>query len=158
MIPDSCVATDGTVISDLFETGESMVTGEVMPVRKLPDSSVVAGSLNCSDALLVRLPRCLAITQPARSQLWSTKPGSLNRNYTSLQIRSPGTSYQSLILLAVNPRSHRIMFRAIGPAVPVVMLAGWSRSQTRRNIQSPVNRLVLYLRPFTSFSIRPEPD
>jgi Cd2+-exporting ATPase len=57
VMPDSCVATDGTVISGLSEIDESMVTGEAVPVRKLPGSSVVAGSLNGSGALVVKLSR-----------------------------------------------------------------------------------------------------
>jgi heavy metal translocating P-type ATPase len=55
VMPDSCVATDGTVISGMSEVDESMVTGEAMPVQKSPGSFVIAGSLNGPGALLVRL-------------------------------------------------------------------------------------------------------
>jgi heavy metal translocating P-type ATPase len=55
VMPDSCVVTDGTVISGLSEVDESMVTGEAVPVQKSPGSSVIAGSINGSGALLVRL-------------------------------------------------------------------------------------------------------
>jgi Cu2+-exporting ATPase len=55
VVPDSCVATDGTVISGFSEVDESMVTGETLPVQKSPGSSVVAGSLNGSGTLLVNL-------------------------------------------------------------------------------------------------------
>jgi Cd2+-exporting ATPase len=55
VMPDSSVTTDGTVISGLSDVSESMVTGEAVPVQKSPGSSVIAGSLNGSGALLIKL-------------------------------------------------------------------------------------------------------
>jgi heavy metal translocating P-type ATPase len=55
VVPDSSIATDGTVISGFSEVDESTVTGEALPVQKSPGSSVVAGSLNGSGTLLVKL-------------------------------------------------------------------------------------------------------
>lgn len=43
------------ILSGITEVDESMVTGESLPVEKSPGSSVVAGSLNSSGVIIVRL-------------------------------------------------------------------------------------------------------
>lgn len=53
--PDSRITTDGVVVLGTTEVDESMVTGESLPVEKLPGSSVIAGSLNGSGVIVVRL-------------------------------------------------------------------------------------------------------
>lgn len=53
--PDSRIPTDGVILSGITEVDESMVTGESLPVEKSPGSSVVAGSLNSSGVIVVRL-------------------------------------------------------------------------------------------------------
>jgi heavy metal translocating P-type ATPase len=55
--PDSKIPTDGTVISGSSEIDESMLTGESRPVEKFKGSSVIAGSINGSGILTVRLTR-----------------------------------------------------------------------------------------------------
>lgn len=55
--PDSKIPTDGTVISGSSEIDESMLTGEFQPVEKFKGSSVIAGSINGSGVLTVRLTR-----------------------------------------------------------------------------------------------------
>lgn len=55
--PESCVPTDGTVITGASEVDESMLTGESNPVEKSEGSSVIAGSVNGSGVLTVRLTR-----------------------------------------------------------------------------------------------------
>lgn len=55
--PDSRVPTDGTVVSGSSEVDESMITGESRPVEKQTKSPVIAGSVNGSGVLLVRLTR-----------------------------------------------------------------------------------------------------
>ncbi|KAI1084657.1 copper-translocating P-t [Whalleya microplaca] len=55
--PESRVPTDGTVVSGESEVDESMITGESRPVEKRVKSTVVAGSVNGSGALVVRLTR-----------------------------------------------------------------------------------------------------
>ncbi|PTB74191.1 heavy metal translocatin [Trichoderma longibrachiatum ATCC 18648] len=55
--PDTRVPTDGTVISGSSEVDESMMTGESMPVEKHAGSSVIAGTVNNSGMLHVRLTR-----------------------------------------------------------------------------------------------------
>lgn len=55
--PDSRVVTDGTVMSGHSEVDESMITGESKPVEKLLKSAVIAGSVNESGTLTVRLNR-----------------------------------------------------------------------------------------------------
>ncbi|KAL5383532.1 hypothetical protein DPSP01_005928 [Paraphaeosphaeria sporulosa] len=55
--PESRIPTDGTVISGASEVDESMLTGESKPVEKSKGSHLIAGSLNGSGVLTVRLTR-----------------------------------------------------------------------------------------------------
>ncbi|KAK1756608.1 copper-translocating P-type ATPase [Echria macrotheca] len=55
--PDSRIPTDGTVVSGISEVDESMVTGESSPVEKRRKSAVIAGTINGSGTLVVRLNR-----------------------------------------------------------------------------------------------------
>ncbi|KAJ0165301.1 P-type cation-transporting ATPase [Colletotrichum tanaceti] len=57
VVPESRVPTDGTVISGSSELDESMMTGESKPVEKYVGSSLIAGSINGSGTLNVRLTR-----------------------------------------------------------------------------------------------------
>ena len=55
VIPDSRVPTDGVVISGITEVDESVVTGEASPVAKEVGSIMVAGTLNMSGSVVMRL-------------------------------------------------------------------------------------------------------
>lgn len=55
VIPDSRIATDGIVVSGESEVDESNVTGEAVPVEKSAGSNIIAGCLNGSGTLIVRL-------------------------------------------------------------------------------------------------------
>jgi Cd2+-exporting ATPase len=57
VIPESRVATDGIVIAGESEVDESTVTGEVIPVDKSVGDNLIAGCINGSGTLLVRLTR-----------------------------------------------------------------------------------------------------
>ncbi|OHW97735.1 copper-translocating p-type ATPase [Colletotrichum incanum] len=57
VVPDSRVPTDGTVISGSSELDESMMTGESKTIEKYAGSSLIAGSINGSGTLNVRLTR-----------------------------------------------------------------------------------------------------
>ncbi|KAE8406855.1 E1-E2 ATPase-domain-containing protein, partial [Aspergillus pseudonomiae] len=57
VFPDSQIPTDGTIIGGLSEVDESMITGESIPVDKSLGSAVVAGSVNGSGTLIVKLTR-----------------------------------------------------------------------------------------------------
>ncbi|KKY38946.1 putative copper-translocating p-type atpase [Diaporthe ampelina] len=57
VLPDSKIPTDGTVVSGSSEVDESMVTGESRPVEKYIKSAVIAGSINGTGTLIVRLNR-----------------------------------------------------------------------------------------------------
>lgn len=56
-LPDVSIATDGTVIAGTSEVDESMITGEAALIVKKPGSPVVAGSINHSGTLTIRLTR-----------------------------------------------------------------------------------------------------
>ena len=55
--PDSKVVTDGTVVTGTSEVDESMITGESVLIEKKVGSPVVAGSVNSSGSLNVRVNR-----------------------------------------------------------------------------------------------------
>jgi Cd2+-exporting ATPase len=55
--PDSRITTDGIVVLGTTEVDESIVTGKSLPVEKFPNPSVIAGSLNGSGVIIVRLTR-----------------------------------------------------------------------------------------------------
>ncbi|KAH6139071.1 hypothetical protein HBI64_033620 [Parastagonospora nodorum] len=55
--PDSKIPTDGTVILGSSEVDESMLTGESRPIAKFEGSPVIAGSINGSGVLTIRLTR-----------------------------------------------------------------------------------------------------
>ena len=55
--PETRIPTDGEVISGSSEVDESMITGESRPVEKYVKSKVIAGSINGSGILAVRLSR-----------------------------------------------------------------------------------------------------
>ena len=57
VLPGTSIVTDGVVIAGETEVDESMVTGEATLVTKKPGMSVVAGSINHSGTLTVRLAR-----------------------------------------------------------------------------------------------------
>ena len=57
VLPDTSIVTDGIVITGETEVDESMITGEATLVTKKPGMPVVAGSINCSGTLTVKLTR-----------------------------------------------------------------------------------------------------
>lgn len=57
-VDTSCpVTTDGTIVSGASDFDESVLTGEATLVRKTVGSSVIAGSFNAGDAVLVQVTR-----------------------------------------------------------------------------------------------------
>ncbi|CEI40342.1 unnamed protein product [Fusarium venenatum] len=57
VLPDTRIPTDGTVMTGSSEVDESMLTGESRPVEKYPGSGIIAGSINGSGVMIVRLDR-----------------------------------------------------------------------------------------------------
>ncbi|KAI8963339.1 heavy metal translocatin [Daldinia sp. FL1419] len=55
--PHSKVPTDGVILSGTTEVDESMLTGESHPIEKKPGSIILAGSLNGSGTVIVRLTK-----------------------------------------------------------------------------------------------------
>ena len=55
--PNSIIVTDGIVVSGSSDVDESMMTGEARSLGKRPGSPVIAGSINRSGIILVRLTR-----------------------------------------------------------------------------------------------------
>ncbi|KAF1929843.1 heavy metal translocatin [Didymella exigua CBS 183.55] len=57
--PETQIPTDGTIIEGSSEVDEAMLTGESTPVVKQVGSTVIAGSINGSGMLMIRLTRLL---------------------------------------------------------------------------------------------------
>ncbi|OQD60058.1 hypothetical protein PENPOL_c029G07965 [Penicillium polonicum] len=57
VLPDMRIPTDGSVTLGSSEVNESMLTGESRPVEKHPKSRVIAGTINGSGSLIVKLTR-----------------------------------------------------------------------------------------------------
>ena len=57
VLPETSVVTDGVVTTGQSEIDESLITGESVMVAKSPGMPVIAGSINHSGALTVRLTR-----------------------------------------------------------------------------------------------------
>ena len=57
VLPEMSVVTDGVVMAGETEVDESLITGEATLVRKKPGMSVIAGSINYSGTIAVKLTR-----------------------------------------------------------------------------------------------------
>lgn len=57
VLPEMSIVTDGVVMDGETEVDESLITGEATLVRKKPGMSVIAGSINYSSTLIVKLTR-----------------------------------------------------------------------------------------------------
>ncbi len=64
--PGDAVPVDGEVLEGRSAIDESMITGESMPVEKLPGASVIGGTLNGTGALVIRAERVGSETMLAR--------------------------------------------------------------------------------------------
>ena len=64
--PGDAVPTDGTVLEGTSIVDESMVTGESMPVAKLPGTALIGGTVNGTGAMIMRAERVGADTMLAR--------------------------------------------------------------------------------------------
>ncbi|KAI9771886.1 MAG: hypothetical protein M1840_001656 [Geoglossum simile] len=117
VIPDSRVATDGTVISGISEVDESTVTGEEKLVEKKLGSSVIAGSVNGSGILVVQLthlPSDNTISQIASM----VAVGKAIRHESATSAVVQALTYSISVLIVSCPC-------AIGLAVPIaVVIAG----------------------------------
>lgn len=57
VLPEMSIVTDGVVMAGETDVDESLITGEATLVRKKPGMSVIAGSVNYSGTLIVKLTR-----------------------------------------------------------------------------------------------------
>ena len=64
--PGDAVPTDGTVLEGTSIVDESMVTGESMPVAKLPGNALIGGTVNGTGVMIMRAERVGADTMLAR--------------------------------------------------------------------------------------------
>jgi Cu+-exporting ATPase len=64
--PGEAIPTDGEVIEGASAVDESMLTGEAMPVEKMPGASVTGGTVNAQGALTMKATRIGADTMLAK--------------------------------------------------------------------------------------------
>jgi Cu+-exporting ATPase len=64
--PGESVPVDGLVTEGRSAVDESMVTGESLPVEKVPDASVIGGTINGTGSLIIRAEKVGADTMLAR--------------------------------------------------------------------------------------------
>ncbi|KAI0133464.1 copper-translocating P-type ATPase [Xylariales sp. AK1849] len=57
VFPEQRIPTDGTIVNGATEVDESMLTGESRPIEKQAGDKVIAGSINGSGKLTIRLTR-----------------------------------------------------------------------------------------------------
>ncbi|KAL7628066.1 hypothetical protein AAE478_002262 [Parahypoxylon ruwenzoriense] len=57
VVPHTQAPTDGVILLGTTEVDESMLTGESLPIEKKPGSTIIAGSLNGSGTVTVRLTK-----------------------------------------------------------------------------------------------------
>src|SRR4026208_1291726 len=53
--PGASVPADGVVVEGESKVNESMITGESLPVKKIPGARVIAGSINSNGSLRVKV-------------------------------------------------------------------------------------------------------
>jgi len=58
LFPGDRIPVDGVVVSGCSSVDESALTGEPMPVSKLEQASVTAGTVNCDGKLTVSSQAC----------------------------------------------------------------------------------------------------
>lgn len=61
LFPGDRIPVDGVVVSGCSSVDESALTGEPMPVSKLEEASVTAGTVNCDGKLTVSLVTSLSL-------------------------------------------------------------------------------------------------
>ena len=93
--PGESIPVDGVVVKGASSVDESLVTGESMPVEKLPGDEVIGGSLNLTGSLVVRVTRVgeeSFLQQVARciEEARALKPGILQLVDRILKYYVPG--------------------------------------------------------------------
>lgn len=92
--PGESIPVDGEVVEGISGVNESLVTGESMPVEKVPGDEVIGGSINQTGTLLVRVTRVgeeSFLQQVARQveEARALKPGILALVDRVLQVYVP---------------------------------------------------------------------
>ncbi|MCE4604237.1 MAG: cation-translocating P-type ATPase [Aeropyrum sp.] len=93
--PGDRIPLDGVVVEGSSAVDESVVTGESIPVDKSPGSEVVAGSINLTGYLVIRVSRPASDSYLARvarhmREVRALKPGVLQLLDTVLKFYVPG--------------------------------------------------------------------
>ncbi len=55
VLPGATIPTDGTIIQGNSSVDESIISGEFLPIQKGPDASVLGGSLNVENPILIKV-------------------------------------------------------------------------------------------------------
>ena len=137
--PGDGVPVDGAVIESKSVVDESLVTGESMPVAKLPGDKLIGGTVNSTGVLVMRADKIGSDTMLARI---IAMVAQAQRSRAPIQRMADTVSgyFVPAVILAVDPRLHRL--GRLGPApalaygliaaVSVVSLPAHARSASRR--------------------------
>ena len=96
--PGEAVATDGEVVSGASSVNEAPVTGESMPIKKQPGSSVFAGSINAEGGLEVRVTKTFSENTIARI-IQMVEEAQERKGKNQRFIEKFGSIYSPLVLL-----------------------------------------------------------
>jgi Cu2+-exporting ATPase len=117
--PGGKVPVDGTVVEGESEVDESMVTGESLPVPKVPGSEVVGASVNTSGSLRVRATKVGADT--ALAQIVALVQEAQNSRAPGQRLADRAASWLVLVALLGGGLTLAVWLLA-GAAFPTAML------------------------------------
>ena len=99
--PGTAIPADGAVIAGVSEVDEALLTGESLPVAKRVDAPVIAGSVNVSSPLVIRVEKLGAQTRLATIQRLVERAATEKPPLASMADRIAARFVVALIALAV---------------------------------------------------------
>jgi Cu2+-exporting ATPase len=98
--PGEVVPADGVVLSGETETDESLLTGESRPVAKHIGSTMVAGAVNRSDAVIVRVDRAGDATRASHVRRLTERAAAQRPRLVETTDRIAGWFVAAVLLIA----------------------------------------------------------